>query len=39
MKEDTNDKYKKETGCLFYNVQINKKIVPILTHIDHKKRK
>ena len=39
MKEDTNDKYKKETGCLFYNVQINKKIVPILIHIDHKKKK
>ena len=39
MKEDTNDKYKKETGCLFYNVQLNKKIVPILIHIDHKKKK
>ncbi len=39
MKEDINDKYKKETACLFYNVKLNKKIVPILINIDHKKKK
>ena len=39
MEEEKNNKYKKETSCLFYNFKINKKATPILTNIDDKKKK
>jgi hypothetical protein len=38
MEEEKNNKYKKETSCLFYNFKINKKATPILTNIDDKKK-
>ena len=39
MKEKKNKEFKKETGCLFYNFGTKKKVQPILTNIDLKKKK
>ena len=37
--EEKNKEFKKETGCLFYNFGTKKKVQPILTNIDLKKKK
>ena len=39
MKEEKNKKYKKETACLFYNIEVSKKEIPISTLIDVRKNK
>ena len=39
MEEEKNKKYKKETACLFYNIEVSKKEIPISTLIDVRKNK